>query len=61
MVTENVKSLAVGLTGGSASIAVEQISQFDPEPINAAVSIVTQIVILVATLFGLFKKKPKTN
>lgn len=61
MITENVKALAIGLTGGSASIAVEQIAQFDPEPINAGVSILTQIVILVATLFGLFKKKPKTN
>ena len=61
MITEELKTVAIGLTGGGASVAVDQMASFDPEPINAGVSIVTQIIILVATLIGLFKKKPKTN
>lgn len=46
-----------GIAGAGATEVVEQIPLFDPQPITEGVGLISQIVILVATLVALFKKK----
>lgn len=53
---ENLFKLAIGTTGVVASEAVQQIGV--PE-VNTAVGLISQLIILVATIISLFKKKPQ--
>ena len=61
MQSEQIKTILVGGSGAVASEAVQVAQTFDPAPITEGVGIITQIIILVATLVGLFKKKKSTN
>jgi len=58
---DSSKLLAGGL-GLSSSKGFEFIASIDPAAVNEGVGIVTQIVILLATLISLFRsKKPRNN
>lgn len=54
---EQVKFLGIGAVGAVSTEVVTQASTFDPAPITEGVGLVSQIIILVATLIGLFRKK----
>lgn len=51
----------IGLSGAGGIEVVNQASTIDPAVITDGVGIISQIVILVVTLIGLFKKKKVTN
>ena len=51
----------IGLAGAGSIEVVDQVQKIDPEAINSGVGIVSQIVILIVTLIGLFKKKKVTE
>ena len=55
--TQDTVKVVIGGAGIAASTAVEQIPI---DQLEGGMGILTQIVILVATLVGLFKKKKKT-
>ena len=57
----NLKQIAIGTLGAGATEAVTQAVTFDPQPITEGVGLISQIIILVATLIGLFKKKKETT
>ena len=61
MQSEQIKKILVGGSGAVASEAVQVAQTFDPAPITEGVGIITQIIILLATLVGLFKKKKVTQ
>ena len=54
--TQDTVKVVIGGAGIAASTAVEQIPI---DQLEGGMGILTQIVILVATLIGLFKKKKK--
>ena len=57
--TQDTVKVLIGGAGMAASTAVEQIPI---DQLEGGMGVLTQIVILVATLIGLFKKKkPKTE
>ena len=58
---ENIKVIAIGALGAGTSAGVENIANVVPIDVPATMSVITQIVILFATLIGLFKKKNNTN
>lgn len=57
---EHGKTLAIGGTGLAASIGTPEILAVVPHDIGGIAQAVTQVVIAVATLVGLFKKKKKS-
>lgn len=61
MLKEKILTLATGATGAGAIEAVEVAQTFDPATVTEGVSLLSQVIILVATLFGLFKKKKAVN
>lgn len=58
---EQIKPLGIGLAGAGGVEVATMVAEFNPEPLTQGVSIITQIIILVATLVGLFKKKKSIN
>lgn len=58
---DTINKIVVGSAGVGASEVVQQVVLNDMAPITEGVGLVTQIVILLATLFGLFKKKRNIN
>lgn len=58
---EQIKPLIVGTAGAGGVEVVKTVSEMPSIPVSETVGIISQIIILVATLIGLFKKKPKTN
>jgi hypothetical protein len=54
---ENVRTGLVGAVGFGSSVGVQAIEAVETVPISEAVGVVSQIVILIATLIGLFKRK----
>lgn len=57
MTTESIKTLFIGSVGAGATEVVEVATSFDPAPITEGAGLVAQIIILVATLIELFRKK----
>ena len=57
MVNEKISTLLVGGAGAGAVEVVNTATTFNPEVITDGVGIISQIVILIATLIGLFRKK----
>ena len=55
------ETAVIGLSGAGGIEVVNQASTIDPAVITDGVGIISQIVILVVTLIGLFKKKKVTN
>lgn len=53
----NITTVLIGTSGIALSKTVEIAQTLDPTTINSTIGLVSQIVILLATLFGLFKKK----
>ena len=51
----------IGLSGAGGIEVVNQASTINPAVITDGVSLVSQIVILIVTLIGLFKKKKVTE
>ena len=51
----------IGLSGAGSIEVVDQVTSLDPAVISDGVGIVSQIVILIVTLIGLFKKKKVTQ
>lgn len=54
---QNIQTLFIGCFGIATSEAVEVAHQLDPKTVTSTIGLVTQLVILVATLFGILKKK----
>ena len=51
----------IGLSGAGGIEVVGQLSSLNPDVITEGVGLVSQIVILIVTLIGLFKKKKVTQ
>ena len=51
----------IGLSGAEGIEVVDQVATLDPAVITDGVGVVSQIVILIVTLIGLFKKKKVTQ
>lgn len=61
MNTESIKTIFIGSVGAGATEVVEVATSFDPAPITEGAGLISQIIILVATLIGLFRKKKNIN
>lgn len=57
MTTESIKTLFIGSVGAGATEVVEVAAGFDPAPITEVTGLISQIIILVATLIGVFREK----
>lgn len=51
----------IGLSGAGSIEVVDQVATLNPAVITDSVGLVSQIVILIVTLIGLFKKKKVTQ
>ena len=51
----------IGLTGVASIEGVQAVQQVNSAQISEGVGLLSQIVILIVTLVGLFKKKKVTN
>ena len=58
---DTINKIVVGATGVGASEIAQQVVSNDLTPVTEGVGLITQIVILLATLFGLFKRKKNIN
>jgi hypothetical protein len=58
---EKIISSAIGFSGVASIQAVETANNINPETISDSLSIVSQIVILLVTLVGLFRKNKVTK
>lgn len=56
MSLESLKPLGIGAAGFLSSTGVQTAQAVEAVPISETVGIISQIVILVATLIGLFRK-----
>lgn len=54
---ENLKTFGAGLTGLGASFAIAEFPQIVNVNVSTVVEAVVQIIIAVATIVSLFKKK----
>ena len=57
MLKDKFSAIFTGMAGAGATEVVEKLPVFDPQPVTEGVGLISQIVILVATLIALFKKK----
>lgn len=55
------KTAIIGLSGAGGIEIVDQVGTYNPAVITETVGLVSQIVILIVTLIGLFKKKKVTQ
>ena len=55
------ETAVIGLTGAGSIEVVNQANTINPAVITDGVGLVSQIVILIVTLIGLFKKKKVTQ
>ena len=55
------ETAVIGLSGAGGIELVQQAQQIDPQTISDGLGLVGQIVILIVTLIGLFKKKKVTD
>ena len=55
------ETAVIGLSGAGGIEVVNQASTMNPAVITDGVGLVSQIVILIVTLIGLFKKKKVTE
>jgi len=55
------ETAVIGLSGAGGIEVVNQASTINPDVITDGVGIISQIVILIVTLIGLFKKKKVTE
>ncbi len=58
---EQIKTIAIGAVGAGTSAGVENLQNIEVVDLSQGASLITQIVILIATLIGLFKKKKAVN
>ena len=56
-----IETAVIGLSGAGGIEVVNQASTINPAVITDGVGLVSQIVILIVTLIGLFKKKKVTE
>lgn len=56
-----IETAIIGLSGAGGIEVVNQASTINPAVITDGVGLVSQIVILIVTLIGLFKKKKVTE
>ena len=56
-----LQTAIIGLSGAGSIEVVDQIATLNPAVITDGVGLVSQIVILIVTLIGLFKKKKVIN
>lgn len=54
---EQIQKLIIGGAGIGTTEIVEQASRINPDDVNNVVGIIGQIIIAIATLFSLFKRK----
>lgn len=53
----NLLTIVTGASGVGAIEAVDAVTSIDPSAINDTVGLIGQLVIILATIWGLFKKK----
>ena len=58
---ENLKTIGTGLAGLGTSLATAEVPQIINVNVSTVVEAVVQIVIAVATIISLFKKKKSNN
>ena len=56
-----IETAIIGLSGAGGIEIVDQVATLNPAVITDGVGLVSQIVILIVTLIGLFKKKKVTQ
>ena len=56
-----LETAIIGLSGAGGIEVVDQVAKLTPDVITDGVGLVSQIVILIVTLIGLFKKKKVTQ
>ena len=56
-----LETAIIGLSGAGGIEVVDQLATLDPVIITDGIGLVSQIVILIVTLIGLFKKKKVTQ
>ena len=56
-----LQTAIIGLSGAGGIEVVDQVATLDPAVITDGVGLVSQIVILIVTLIGSFKKKKVTQ
>ena len=56
-----LQTVLIGLSGAGSIEVVDQVATLNPAVITDGVGLVSQIVILIVTLIGLFKKKKVTD
>lgn len=56
-----IETAIIGLSGAGGIEVVDQVATLNPAVITDGVGLVSQIVILIVTLIGLFKKKKVTQ
>ena len=56
-----IETAIIGLSGAGGVEIVDQVATLNPDVISDGVGLVSQIVILIVTLIGLFKKKKVTQ
>lgn len=54
---DSITKLIIGASGISAIEVVERVTAINPEQIASGTSLVVQIIVAIATLIGLFKRK----
>lgn len=54
---DTLLKLAIGGTGVGVTEVVEQVTAIDPTTINETVGLIGQLVIIIATIISLFKRK----
>jgi hypothetical protein len=57
MLKDSIVKVSIGALGIGASTAVQSAGDISPDDVNNVVSVVVQILIGLATLFGLLRKK----
>lgn len=57
MGTDTIKTIFLGSAGLAGEEVVQVATAMDTAPITEGVGLISQIIILVATLIGLFRKK----
>lgn len=57
MLKDKIVTIFTGMAGAGATEVAEKLPVFNPQTVTEGVGLISQIVILVATLVALFKKK----
>ena len=58
---QSILKIATGATGIGATEVVEVVQQINPETVTETVGLIGQLVIILATIWSLFKRKKNNS